>query len=153
MSRGLRQVAGSQSDCCGEVQITDSYQRSTCTCHCATLFHWVAGASRSANESDRLLCMSTRSYNTAYFPADGVRQQFFVLRQCPISCDRHRQMCRSTPGGFPALALHGDFFQFHCVLPERAVGVTALPWGDTPFAVRMLAGGPILSVSWKVTRG
>ena len=48
-------------------------------------------------------------------------------RQSLISCDRHRQMCRSTLGGFPVSPFVVISSNFIGVLPERAVGVTALP--------------------------
>ena len=48
-------------------------QTATCTGHCATLFHWVAVASRRARESDRLFCIGTNGCKNAYFPFDGAR--------------------------------------------------------------------------------
>ena len=60
-----------------EMHITDSYQPSGCTCHCATLLHRVVGppgvhtqnASRRAH-AERLLCTSTRS-EIWNFPTNG----------------------------------------------------------------------------------
>ena len=110
------------------MQITDIYRPSGCTCHCDTLFHWVAGASRRAHESDRLFCMGTNSCKNAYFPIGDARLLLSGLSvvapsEVCISCDTVRDKgnwCCSLV----VVALDSSISLN--VSPERAVGVTAL---------------------------
>ena len=93
------------------------------------LFHWMAGASSRAHESDRQFSMSNRSCKNAFFPTVGARRllsgvSVVAPSEVWISCDT----VRNTDKWYCSLAVPA-LNRVSCIFldasPERAVGVTA----------------------------
>ena len=86
-------------------------------------FHWVAGASRRAHESDRLVCIDTKKLGECIFP--DKKGSIATFRSFGRACDTVRGTGKWS-FSLAVLALDVDSSISLNVLPERAVGVTAL---------------------------